>query len=719
MAISLLLWLNEIAQSCIRFISLQLLLSTLVFAFIWFISHIFHRKSLRLHYMLWSLVLLRLASPPTFTWKYNLSRFFNPSISSGLSMNNPADGSQSVKPIRSTGDGSENPPVNYPGKTTIEGSANRSSIRSWTEVNKNMHWTDTILFTLWVIGFMIVISSFLKRMRCFGHAARSGTLEKEAVQSLCNRWRQRLAIHNPVPVYTSHSITTPCATGVINPKIILPSGLLNSFHRDELETIIVHELIHIKRRDMLFTRLRNLVGFIYFFHPVFWIANSKLQQLQEEACDETVLGFSGMTAQRYSEVMLRVLREDYFEMNRRLIPSLAFGNPKLKFIRRIQKMQTHGKADRFHLGHVTIILLAIVIAFSCGFTAEKRSKLEGITGNGVKTESTETSANLYSKKLEPLYEKIQEGNYGNVTSLLITQNGELLVEKYFGDMKRETLQPIAGISKSFTSALIGIAMEQGKIKSLDEPIMNFFPAYRDIAYMGSIKRQITLRHLLSMTPGFTWDETTYPYGYPQNEFQKMAMSPDWVKYALSAPVQDIPGATFIYNSGCTIILSGILSNVTGQSAEEYAKDYLFTPMEITNADWKFEIAPNGLTQTSGGLAMRPLDVLKFGQLFLNGGVWNGKPLVPRDWVIASTQKQTSAGINNDYGFHWWRYSGSHQAVRHVKTKDIFFARGATGQFLWVVPHMKLIVVSTASNYRNPYRSEAMLWEYILPAFNNV
>jgi len=201
--------------------------------------------------------------------------------------------------------------------------------------------------------------------------------------------------------------------------------------------------------------------------------------------------------------------------------------------------------------------------------------------------------------LAELVNLIEIGEFGNIQSLIIIHNDSLALEEYFMGWTRHMRHFCSSVTKSFSSALIGIAIDQGKIGGVDEKLLNFFPEYDDIANLDERKESINLENVLTMSAGFVWNESTTPYidsegnPNPENDLTKLGESSDWIKYMLDVPISDDPGTKWNYNSGGSHLLSGIIQNRTGQSAEDFAKENLFNALGITN--WEWESDPNGIT----------------------------------------------------------------------------------------------------------------------------
>jgi CubicO group peptidase (beta-lactamase class C family) len=311
---------------------------------------------------------------------------------------------------------------------------------------------------------------------------------------------------------------------------------------------------------------------------------------------------------------------------------------------------------------------------------------------------------LDAAMVSAMLERVRGGAYRNVHSVIIARNGKLVVEEYFprteGDRREQALRrasPVESTSatKSVTSMLIGIAIDRGLIRSADERLATFFPEYADAFAADPGRAKITLKDLLTMTAGLAWDEWTLPYTDPRNDHIAMVRSDDPIRYVLERPVVAAPGETFAYNSGLSIILGQVIFKVSGLRADRFADRHLFEPLGITDFYWlKY---PDDIVQAGGGLYVRPRDMAKLGQLFLDGGRWNGKQVISEAWVKASVTphvgaaKIDPAAKATGYGYQWWL--GSFR----VGDRDVpsYGARGRGGQFIIVLPDQQMVVVFTS------------------------
>lgn len=318
-------------------------------------------------------------------------------------------------------------------------------------------------------------------------------------------------------------------------------------------------------------------------------------------------------------------------------------------------------------------------------------------------------------------DKIERGDYGDIDSLLVLRDGRLVLEKYFKPeyYGRDYRLPVRSVTKSFASALIGIAILQQKIIGVETTLQEFFPEYLTVDNPDPRKAEITLHDVLSMSAGYQWDELVRHYGDPQNDANRMLRSDDWIKFVLDLPMRDEPGVRLEYNSGCSLLLSAILQKRTGQSAEDFAAINLFEPIGIEN--WSWPLATEQLTGTHWGLSLTRRGMARFGQLYLDLGRWQDRQIIPAGWVEASTGEQITGDAGSlyetyAYGYQWWRFRDFDPTVRDLQVNDVYFAYGDGGLLIMVVPHLRLVIVSTANLHGADFRLQFdLIRDHILAA----
>jgi CubicO group peptidase (beta-lactamase class C family) len=368
-----------------------------------------------------------------------------------------------------------------------------------------------------------------------------------------------------------------------------------------------------------------------------------------------------------------------------------------------------------------ITAITLLITTSCGASQPSASEMffdastsELEASKLFLSHKTPALVGLDEELLQNILSQYDEGTFGNLDSLIIIKDDEIVVERYFGEQTRDRLHPIHSVTKSVSSILIGIAIDKGLIEGVDIPLLEFFPEYSSVENMDARKREITLQDVLTMRPGFSWND---PGG--DHSLAAMGQSRDMIEYMLNRPMAVQPGRVWKYNTGNSLLMSGILRNRTGNSAQQFAEEELFGPLGITEYQWAE--ASEGLSNSGSGIQLKPLDMAKLGYLFLNNGQWQGEQIVSQDWIDQSTHAFVYFTQYTSYGYQWWTIS--HQGVDgHTPTpNDIWYAVGAGGQYIFVIPLTNMVVVMTATNYgdQTPVkRQEDTLFLSILNAVLN-
>jgi CubicO group peptidase (beta-lactamase class C family) len=318
------------------------------------------------------------------------------------------------------------------------------------------------------------------------------------------------------------------------------------------------------------------------------------------------------------------------------------------------------------------------------------------------------------------------GAYPNIHAVLIVRDGRLVYEEYFAgederrgrrlghvEFTQATLHDIRSVSKAFVGALVGIAIDQGLIASVDQPLLTFFPEHADLATPDLL--QITLRHALTMSSGLRWDEATFPYTDERNDETGMDRSDDPVRYVLSRPLVAERGTTWNYSGGLTHVLAAIVQRASGRPLLEYAREVLFEPLGIRDVEWVGRLGD--LPSAASGVRLRPRDLAKFGSLYLNEGRWLGRQVVPAQWVRESTARHVAIDSTGAeyYGYQQWFLNRHDMGGRSV---EVFSAEGNGGQRIYILPELRMLVTINAGNYNNRETRlvpEQLLLDGILPA----
>lgn len=313
--------------------------------------------------------------------------------------------------------------------------------------------------------------------------------------------------------------------------------------------------------------------------------------------------------------------------------------------------------------------------------------------------STPEEQGMDSAKLDEMVALIDELKLP-IDSVIVARHGHIVLEEYPDPNYRPNSPHILySVTKSVTSILIGIAIQEGFIESVDQKVVDLFPE-RTIKNLDSRKRKLTLEHLLTMTSGFEWEGPDDGY----HTWQAAISSGDPVQFILDRPMANDPGAVWYYNGGCSHLLSAIITETTGRSTLEFAREFLFGPLGISRLSWPK--GPRGIYLGGQDIWLQPRDLAKLGQLCLNDGTWEGEQIVPAAWVAGSGETSVSNTEYIGYGYQWWIFPKS----------GVYYANGAYGQKLYVVPDLDLVVVFTALKLGSHDAIEGgLLHRYVLPA----
>jgi CubicO group peptidase (beta-lactamase class C family) len=292
----------------------------------------------------------------------------------------------------------------------------------------------------------------------------------------------------------------------------------------------------------------------------------------------------------------------------------------------------------------------------------------------------------------------------NVHAVLVAHGGKLVFERYLKGSDEiqgrrvenvtfdaDRLHDMKSVSKSVASLAVGIAIDRGLIKSINEPIFSFFPELSDLR--SPEKDRIQLVHALTMSMGLKWVEATPATGDYDNDESRMHMAPDPCRYVLGLPVTAAAGQEFFYNTGALTLVSAIIHRATGRPLDEFARETLFEPMGIAGVEW---IRVKGDADAGGGLRLRPRDMAKFGQLVLAGGRWKDRQIVSKAWIETSTAPKIKGPADQSYGYLWWlgRFLLNKHELHWIG------ALGRGGQSIRIVPELDLVVAVIAGYYQD-------------------
>lgn len=331
----------------------------------------------------------------------------------------------------------------------------------------------------------------------------------------------------------------------------------------------------------------------------------------------------------------------------------------------------------------------------------------------------QTTINWQAIKPESIYmnnEKLEQtikSDYHNINGIIIIKDGHLAFEKYFNGKGPDDCHHIASVTKSVLSALIGIAIDKGYINSVEEKVLDFFPKY--MFATDPQKQQITIRHLLSMT-------VPYPFEDWHEPLDKLCQQQDWIKYTLDLMGANGDLGAFKYATAGAHVLSAILTKTTGKSARAFANEHLFTPLGMKETPnyamnaygfddlfgknvkgWVHD--PDGHSTGGWGLTLTTRDMARFGYLYLNNGVWDNNRVLSETWIRESTEMNY-----NNYGYLWW--------LRQEDGLFTYSAIGDGGNIISCIPKLNMVVAISSEFIMNPRDRWPLMKEYIIPAVLN-
>lgn len=315
--------------------------------------------------------------------------------------------------------------------------------------------------------------------------------------------------------------------------------------------------------------------------------------------------------------------------------------------------------------------------------------------------STPEEQGMDSTRLQEMMDYIDEANVA-IQGIVIVRNGYIVHEAYPGTVYNEnSTHLLYSVTKSFTSSLVGIAIDQGYIDNVSIPMLSFFPDY-EITNVDERRERITIEHLLTMRSGMFWDENSAPYTSPANGVYQINTG-DGVEFMLNSDMVAEPGELWHYNTGASHLLSAIVQVATGMTTLEFAEENLFEPLGISEYSWSRDMA--GWYKGGFDLRLTPRDMAKFGYLFLNNGSWDGHQIVSEEWVRTSTSTITRTNDWTGYGYQWWTNTDM----------GVYSARGLYGQYIFVIPEYDIVVAFTSGiPQTRPHPHETLLTEFIIP-----
>jgi CubicO group peptidase (beta-lactamase class C family) len=369
-----------------------------------------------------------------------------------------------------------------------------------------------------------------------------------------------------------------------------------------------------------------------------------------------------------------------------------------------------------------ILAVALALSFSLAARAEPSCGAPAARDDGWEI-ATPASVAVDAEKLCALTRRFAEWREADIHAVLISRHGKLIFEQYYpgrdqhwGEAPTDVAfgptvpHDLRSITKSVVALLLGIAVDKGWVKDLDQPVLSLLPAYADLK--SPEKERIKLRDLLTMSAGFAWSEDA-PYGVPENSETQMDLAADPCRYVLEQPIANQPGAIWTYSGGSAALIACVLRQATRQNIDQLAQSVLFDPLQIKEVSWA-RYPATGEPVAASGLRLIPRDTLKIGQLVLGKGQWRGAQIAPASFIEAATTPQINGPGLMFYGYQFW-LGRSLIAKREV---DWIAGVGYGGQRLYIVPSLDLVVLVHAGLYASPMQEwvgNVLLNRYALSA----
>lgn len=363
------------------------------------------------------------------------------------------------------------------------------------------------------------------------------------------------------------------------------------------------------------------------------------------------------------------------------------------------------------LSRATLLTLALVWSSAATIAQTQPS-------NADWPKASAADSGLSEAKLRSMDAAIRSEEFKKIGSVLIARHGKLAYEGYF-DGDATTLRNTRSATKSITDALVGIAIGEGKLSGVDARVLSLLPERaRKMQNPDPRKASITVEDFLTMSSPLECDDWN---DASRGNEERMYLVEDWAQFIFDLPIRgrmhggeqvEAPpyGRYFSYCTGGVFALSEVLEKATGMRTDRYAQQKLFSPLGITNVQWAY--SPMNVPMTGGGLLLTSRDLLKIGQLYLDGGHWQGARILNESWVRTSTQPHARIDESTEYGYLWWLKSFKYGEISY----PAFFMTGNGGNKVVAIPKLDMVVVMTSTNYNTRgmhEQTEKILTDYIL------
>jgi CubicO group peptidase (beta-lactamase class C family) len=365
-----------------------------------------------------------------------------------------------------------------------------------------------------------------------------------------------------------------------------------------------------------------------------------------------------------------------------------------------------------------LIALSLVLLHAHAFSAQ-------IAGDEMPV-GDPTREGLSAPRLDDMQKAIQAGEFRAITSVLIARHGKIVYEHYFDDAGVEGLRNMRSATKTVTGALVGLAVDRHALPGADAHVLDYLRDKQPLANPDPRKGAITIEDFLTMSSLLECDDEN---SFSRGHEERMYLVEDWAKFTLDLPIRGFPawvpkpkdspyGRSWQYCTAGTATLGVVLERAVKQPLADFARDALFGPLGILPSRVQWQFQPNGTPMTGGGLGLRSRDLLKFAQLYADGGTWNGRRVLAADWVKASVAPHAHARDDIDYGYLWWLQT-FHSGGRDWRSWGMY---GTGGNKVVVFPDQQIVIAITTTNYRvqgAAALSDRIIVDYALQAASGV
>ncbi len=371
-------------------------------------------------------------------------------------------------------------------------------------------------------------------------------------------------------------------------------------------------------------------------------------------------------------------------------------------------------------GFIFFILSTFLYFTSCSVNDSEAEQLKTVVEWEWEISSPEKEG-VDPQILDSIHNDILDGQYGLLDHMLLVRNGKIIIDNHYDHdyqtlsqqydttnhqynydhpnwhpyYNRTNLHSLQSVTKSITSILVGIAIDEGLLDIHDTTIMSLFSEYQ-LDFHDIIQAPISVEDLLTMRSGIKWNEEDYADS--NNDCVKMELSTNWIEYILNSQMDTVPGTEFVYNGGNTVLLGKILAYVTGMRIDQWAEKKLFQPLGIVDYYWKK--TPNGEIDTEGGLYLKPRDLAKIGLLMINEGQFANQQILSKEWVQKSIKPISQVTPEVTCGYVWWGLETINEKV------EVYAALGFGGQYLMIAPKYNMLIVFNNWNTHDPQEKYA-------------